>query len=64
LLNVNRKVTSSYGPIHDISSISALPLRTSRRKTSSTASTTASSTQASIETSSGTDRKLVWGFVT
>jgi hypothetical protein len=64
LLNINRNETSSYGPIHAVSSMSALPLQTSRRKTSSTASTTASSTQASTETLGGTDRKLLRGFVT
>jgi hypothetical protein len=63
LLNVNRNVTSSYSPIHAISSMSVPPLRISRRKISSTASTMASPTQASTQTLGGTDRKLSWGFV-
>jgi hypothetical protein len=63
LLNVNRNVTSSYGPIHAISSTSELLLRISRRKTSSTTSTKASPTQASTETLGGTDQKLLQGFV-
>jgi hypothetical protein len=64
LLNVNRNVTSSYGPIHVVSSMSAPPLRISWRKTSSTASTTASPTQASIESLGRTDRELLQGFMT
>jgi hypothetical protein len=64
LLNVNRNVTSSYGPIHVVYSTCAPPLRISRRKTSSTASTMASPTQASTETLGGTDRKLLQGFMT
>jgi hypothetical protein len=64
LLNVNRNVTSSYGPIHAVFSMFMPPLRISRRRTSSTASTTVSPTQASIETLGGTDQKLLQGFVT
>jgi hypothetical protein len=63
LLNVNRNITSSYDPIHAVSSTFALLLRISRRKTSSTASTMVSPTQPSTETLSGTDRKLLQGFV-
>jgi hypothetical protein len=58
LAQCKQNVMSSYGPIHVVSLTSALLLRISRRKTSSTASTTASPTQASIETLGGTDRKL------
>jgi hypothetical protein len=63
LLNVSRNVTSFYGPIHVVSSMSAPPLRISQRRTSSTASTTASPTQASTATLGGTGRRLLWGFV-
>jgi hypothetical protein len=63
LLNINRNATSSYSPIHVVSSTSVLLLRISRRKTSSTASTTASPTQESTETLAGTDQKLLQGFV-
>jgi hypothetical protein len=63
LSNVNRNVTSSYGPIYTVSSMSAPPLRISRR-TSSTASTMASPTQASTETSGGTGQKRLRGFMT
>jgi hypothetical protein len=61
LLNVKRNVTSSYGPIHAVSSMSVPPLRISRRRTSLT---TASPTQASTETLGGIGRKLLWGFMT
>jgi hypothetical protein len=64
LLNVNRNVTSTYGPIHAISSTCAPPLLISRRKTSSTALTMASPTQASRETLGGTNQKLLQGFTT
>jgi hypothetical protein len=64
LLNVNRNVTSSYGPTQAISLMFMLPLQTSQRRTSLTISTTASPTQASTETSGGTGRKLLRAFVT
>jgi hypothetical protein len=54
LLSINRNVTSSYDPIHAVSSMSAPPSRISLRRTSSTASTTASPIQASTETSGET----------
>jgi hypothetical protein len=59
LLNVNRNVTSSYGPIHAVSSTSVLLLRISWRKTLSTASTMASPTQSSTEALGGIDQKLL-----
>jgi hypothetical protein len=64
LLNVKRNITISYSPTHAVSLMFVLPLRTSRRKTSSTVSTTASPTQASAETSGGIGRKLLQAFVT
>jgi hypothetical protein len=64
LLNVNRNVTSSYGPIHAVSSMSVPPLRISRRRTSSTTSTTASPIQASTENSGKTGQRLLRGFMT
>jgi hypothetical protein len=59
LAHCKQELTSSYGLIHVVSSTSALPLRISWRKTSSTYSTTASPTQASTETLGRTDRKLL-----
>jgi hypothetical protein len=64
LLSVNRNVTSSYNPIHAISSMSVPPSRISQRRTSSTASTTASPIQASTGTLGGTGRRLLRGFMT
>jgi hypothetical protein len=49
MLSVNRNATSSYDHTHAVSSTYEPPLRTSRKRTSSTASTMASPTQTSIE---------------
>jgi hypothetical protein len=64
LLSVNRNAMSSYDHTHTISSTYEPPLRTSRKRTSSTASTMASPTKASIETLGGRDQKLLQDFVT
>jgi hypothetical protein len=63
LLSVNRNAMISYDHTHAVSSTYEPPLRTSRKRTSSTASTMASPTQASIETLGGTDQKLLQDFV-